>query len=113
MSIGERIKEKRKSLNISRQKLAKDLGVSVSAVSNWENNIGSPTVENVCRLMFVLQCDANYLFQDEVSEYSISSGTVTYRELEAVKKYRSLSKYGKKAVVNTLVNEYERDHGED
>ena len=113
MSIGKRIKDRRVSLGISRADLAKTLSVSLSAISNYENGIGTPTVENVCKLLSALNCDANYLFQDEMKNWIDEHEYFTLDEMEAIKKYRSLSEYGKRAVRNTLQNEYERDHDGD
>ena len=42
MTIGEKIKELRKSVGWSQPKLAKHLGVTFSAVSNWETGGKSP-----------------------------------------------------------------------
>ena len=37
MSFGQRLRERRKELGISQGELAKALGVSLSAISNYEN----------------------------------------------------------------------------
>lgn len=68
MSIGNRIKEARENLKLSRNELANLLGVTPSAVSNYENNISSPKEPVLYKLFEALQCDANFLFQDEMEE---------------------------------------------
>ena len=42
MSIGSRIKELRERNGLSRNELATMLGVTVGAISNYENDVSSP-----------------------------------------------------------------------
>lgn len=42
MSVGSRIKELREEKGLTRTELAKLLNVTVSAISNYENEISSP-----------------------------------------------------------------------
>ena len=46
MTLGEKIKELRKDKKITQRKLANKLGVSLSAVCNWENNKFDPSLFN-------------------------------------------------------------------
>ncbi len=68
MSIGTRIKEQRERLGLSRVELAKMIGVGSSAISNYENAESYPKIEVMYRLFEALQCDANFLFQDEMAK---------------------------------------------
>ena len=45
LKIGEKIKELRKKLNVTQEKLAEYLGVTAQAVSRWESGICYPDVE--------------------------------------------------------------------
>ncbi len=106
MSINSRIKERRESLNMSRIELADKIGVTASAIANYENSISSPKVEVMYKMFDALKCDANYLYQDEMgSNYPMK---VTYDEMEHIKKYRSLDPHGKEMVDFTLLKEWER-----
>ena len=73
MSLGSRIKELREDKNISRSKLADLLGVTVGAISNYENEISSPKEPILFKIMEVLNCDANYLFQDAVNMHAMEN----------------------------------------
>ncbi|MFQ8601395.1 MAG: helix-turn-helix domain-containing protein, partial [Oscillospiraceae bacterium] len=42
MSIGNRIRDARENLGLSRGQLADMIGVTISAISNYENNISFP-----------------------------------------------------------------------
>ncbi len=58
-NIGEKIFELRKSLNISQQKLATEIGVSQKAIDFWEKGINEPKATYVLNLakFFGVSCD--------------------------------------------------------
>lgn len=66
MSIGSRIKERREELGITQIQLAEQLGLTKGAIGNYETDQNSPKASTLYRVFDVLQCDANYLFQDEL-----------------------------------------------
>lgn len=61
MSVGERINDLRKKMNISQVELAKIMGISRQAVSKWENDLSEPDTLNLIRLADVLNTDVEYL----------------------------------------------------
>lgn len=104
MSISERIKQRREELDITRIELARLIGVTPSAIANYENGISSPKVELLYKLFSALDCDANYLYQDEMKSLEINDkGSVSIKEQEMVDKYRNLDDLDKK-VVDDLIN---------
>lgn len=107
MSVGSRIKELRESKNISRSELANLLGVTVGSISNYENEVSSPKESILFKIMEVLHCDANYLFQDAVNMPTMKNN-VSIEEHHIVEKYRILDTHGKEMVDFTLDKEYER-----
>ena len=64
MSMGERIRQRREALGMTRLELAEALGVSRSAVGNYETDISAPKEEVLQRLFHVLDMEPNFLFQD-------------------------------------------------
>lgn len=66
MSIGTRIKEKRIAMGMTQKQLADKLGVKNTAIANYETGVSSPKESILFKLFEVLQCDANYLFQDDI-----------------------------------------------
>ena len=54
MSFGQRLRDRRKELGISQGELAKSLGVSLSAVSNYENGLNAMREDVLLRLFRVL-----------------------------------------------------------
>lgn len=67
MSVGSRIRELREDKELSRAELADKIGVTIGAISNYENEVSSPKEPILFKIMEVLECDANYLFQDSIN----------------------------------------------
>lgn len=107
MSIGSRIKELRENKGLSRNELAAKIGVTVGAVSNYENDVSSPKEPILFKIIEELDCDANYLFQDMVNVKK-GNDNFTYEECDLIKKYRRLDEHGRKTVEMILDNELER-----
>ena len=57
MSFGKQMRLRREELQLSRASLAEMLGVSPSAISNYENGVSSPKEEVLLRLFDALQID--------------------------------------------------------
>ena len=89
MSFGRRLKERREELGLKQSDLGKLLGVTGSAVGNYENGVSSPKADILYRVFDVLKCDANFLFQDEMKE--LETNIFSTSEVKIIKKYRSLS----------------------
>ena len=107
MSIGSRIKEARMALNYTQSELAEALEITTGAVANYENEVSIPKPEILYKLMNVLKCDANYLYQDMYNSKN-NDFIISSNEQSLIKKYRSLDGYGRKAINNLLEVEYER-----
>ena len=63
MSFGEQMRRRREELGLTRQALADRLGVSVSAVGNYETGISAPKEEVLLRLFDALEAEPNYLYR--------------------------------------------------
>lgn len=66
MSFSSRLKQRRKELGLTQEDLAKALGVTKGAIGNYESDVSSPRADILYQLFEVLQCDANYLYQDDI-----------------------------------------------
>lgn len=98
MSLGSRIKERREQLHMSRIELADKIGVTPSAISNYENGISSPKIELMYSLFDVLDCDANYLHQDEMKNLKYKDKATPEEFENIIKKYRLLDDIGRKRI---------------
>ncbi|EAA9320522.1 helix-turn-helix domain-containing protein [Salmonella enterica] len=61
MSIGERIRYRRKESKMTQKALAKALGLSDVSVSQWERDDSEPTGKNLFALCKVLQCSPTWV----------------------------------------------------
>ena len=100
MGFGERLRCRREELGISREELAKLLGVSRSAIGNYETGVSSPKEEVLLRLFDALQVDPNYLYRDS---FRSASSSCSHDERSLLEKYRLLNLTGRQTV-HTLVD---------
>ena len=95
MSFGSQLRRRREELRLSRAQLAEELGVSPSAISNYENGVSSPKEDVLLRLFDALQIDPNYLYRDS---FQSGSFICTRAEQELVERCRSLTALGRQTV---------------
>ena len=80
-NIGERIKQRRKQLNITQEALAKKINnITHVAVSNWENGRTVPNAVNTVELSIVLNCSLDWLlyggvFSENKKDISLNENT--------------------------------------
>ncbi len=105
MSIGSRIKELRENKNISRNEFAEMIGVTVGAISNYENDVSSPKEPILFKIIEALECEPNYIFQDMVKIKALNND-VTMSEYEQIKKYRFISEHSTSGakIVDMILN---------
>ena len=99
MSFGEQMRRRREELGLTRQELAERLGVSVSAVGNYETGVSAPKENVLLRLFDALETDPNYLYR---SSYR-GGRQHTDEERRLLAKYRALPLSGRQTVC-TLVD---------
>lgn len=99
MKFGNRLKARREELGLSRQELALQLGVTPSAVGNYEQNLSFPREEILLRLFDCLKTDPNTLFRDS---YRGSHSSLSAAERELLDRYRALSPGGRETVRDLL-----------
>lgn len=105
MGIGRRIKEARENLGLTQNELGELIGVTGSAITNYEKETSHPKEPIMYKLIDVLHVDANYLFQDVVN-IPKQANDVTFAEYEYIKKYRFVSHYDEtgKTILDSLLN---------
>ena len=95
MSFGTRLRERRTELKMSRAQLALALGVTMSAISNYENGVSFPKEDVMLRLFDCLDTDPNTLFQDS---FRGGDAVLSKEERQLLEQYRGLSPRGKDTV---------------
>ncbi len=108
MSFGEQLKCRRKELGLSRSELAKQLGVSQSAVGNYETGVSAPKEEILLRIFDALHVEPNYLYR---GSFESAGGDASPEERTLVEKYRTLSPAGRQTI-HTLLDALCRMQGE-
>ena len=111
MGIGYRIKEARERMGLTQTELGALIGVTGSAITNYEKETSHPKEQIIYKLMETLNVDANYLFQDAV-KIKAKQNDVTLAEYDYIKKYRDLDDHGREMVDFTLTKEWERSTAE-
>ena len=106
MSIGSRIKERRTELHITQEQLADRIGVTKGAIANYENEVSTPKIGLMYRLLDVLDCDANYLHQDNMKSSTFDSCSTPEEFNKLIRKYRALDERGRAIVETILETEY-------
>ena len=96
MSLGDQIRRRREDIGLSRAELADRLGVSRSAVGNYETGISTPKEDVLLRLFDALGVDPNYLYQDSFRQEPFLPGSDEERAL--LEKYRALPLVGRQTV---------------
>lgn len=106
MGIGKRIKEAREQANLTQEELANLIGVTSSAITNYEKETSHPKEPILYALIDALNVSPNYLFQDCVSTIN-KSPVLSSEALKIARSYEALDAFGKRAV--SLIIEAEAD----
>lgn len=60
-TFSKHLKELRNEKNLSQSELARELGLSSSAISRWEKEEREPTLSNIIALCKYFKCTADYI----------------------------------------------------
>ena len=99
MGIGKRIKEARERAGLTQEELGKRVGVTGSAITNYEKETSHPKESVMYALMGTLGVDANFLFQDCVDIPAKSAPSDLSEEAQKVARdFDRLPDHGRGAV---------------
>ena len=101
MRFGDRVRERREELGLTRPQLAERLGISLSAVSNYETGVSFPKEEVMLRLFDCLETEPDVLFQDS---FRGGRRVLSQGERQLVEQYRGLSPMGKETVRSVVTS---------
>ena len=89
-------------MGLKQSELGQLLGVTGSAIGNYENNFSSPKADILFKAFEVLHCDANFLFQDEMKKSPASEGAGDQDIFldELTKNYKALNRDGQRKLVD-------------
>lgn len=95
-SVGERIRNLRKSKKMSQEKLAEKLNVSRHSISNWERDVNSPDIHALLEMTELFGVSLNHLVKGDeliVNKYVYAALAFFLGGLGAHRFYRK--QYGK------------------
>ena len=95
MSFGQRMRERREAMGLGRDQLADLVGVTRSAIGNYETGVSFPKEDVLLRLLHALRVDPNYLYQDDFHGEAFRCSA---EEQSLVEQYRQLTLTGRQAV---------------
>lgn len=101
MSLGSRLKAARLQKNLTQKQLGELVGVTTSAIGNYEKSVSSPNENTLIRLMNVLGVDANYLYTDYMESKS-DSVFLSPEEERLITSFRALNGSGQDIVITTI-----------
>ena len=84
--IGTRIKNKRKELNMTQEKLAELMDVSIQMISNLEQGKKAIRPENIVKICNVLNVSSDYILRGQYSEHETSKIFQKFNMLTSEKK---------------------------
>ena len=67
MSFASRLRQAREQSGLTQQDLAEKLGITKSAIGNYENGVSSPKWDVLLKIFDVLKVEPNFLYQDSFS----------------------------------------------
>ncbi len=105
MGFSERLKEMRIGKALSQKELAKRCNITANAVSNYESGQNYPKLSVLIDLMSVLECTADYLYQDYLPP--TNAFTLSEDERDLIQKYRKLNQHGRMAARAIIDIEYQ------
>ena len=104
MAFIDRLKLLLTTNNISKNKLAKELGIAENSVKSWENG-SQPSADKLIKICKYFNVSADYLLD-------IDSQNLAEKEKQIINQYRSLSNYNKGLIEGFIkgLSESEQTH---
>ena len=99
MSFSSRLRQAREQAGFTQQDLAEKLGITKSAVGNYENGVSSPKWDVLLRIFDVLQVEPNFLYQDSFSSELSGAVQLTPRQSALLASFDQLNEEGQTKAV--------------
>ena len=99
MSFASRLRQAREQFGFTQQDLAEKLGVTKSAVGNYENGVSSPKWDVLLKIFDVLQVEPNFLYQDSFSSELSGAVQLTPRQSALLSSFDQLNEEGQTKAV--------------
>lgn len=119
MTIGERIRTRRKELNLTMKDIHAQVGIQTGNLSELENDKYFPSVQSLISLSRALKCSIDWILTGEESAYSLSpeilrvdGQLLSENETDLVSMYRYIREEDRKTIFDITSLKYEQTTGE-
>ena len=103
MSIGNRIKHKRKELNMTQKELSDMTGIPTTTISDYEKDKYEPNATNILKISDVIKCKISWLVTGKIENFNIST-----TELDIISMFGTLDERDKEDILDILKMKYEK-----
>ena len=100
MSFTTRLRQAREQSGLTQQDLAEKLGVTKSAIGNYENGVSSPKWDVLLKIFDILQVEPNFLYQDSFSLDVSESRSLTPQQSALLSSFDQLNEEGQQKAVD-------------
>lgn len=100
MSFATRLRQAREQSGLTQQDLAEKLGVTKSAIGNYENGVSSPKWDVLLKIFDILQVEPNFLYQDSFSLDVSESRSLTPQQSALLSSFDQLNEEGQQKAVD-------------
>lgn len=100
MSFASRLRQAREQSGLTQQDLAEKLGVTKSAVGNYENGVSSPKWDVLLKIFDILMVEPNFLYQDSFSLDLSEKVTLTPQQSALLSSFDQLNEEGQQKAVD-------------
>ena len=99
MSFASRLRQAREQAGLTQLELAEKLGVTKSAIGNYENGVSSPKWDVLVQIFDVLHVEPNFLYQDSFSPPVSDSVHLTPAQSALLASFDQLNDEGQDKVI--------------
>ena len=100
MSFASRLRQAREQSGLTQQDLAEKLGITKSAIGNYENGVSSPKWDVLLKIFDVLKVEPNFLYQDSFSLETPETSSLTPQQSALLSSFDLLNEEGQQKALD-------------
>lgn len=100
MSFASRLRQAREQSGLTQQDLAEKLGITKSAIGNYENGVSSPKWDVLLKIFDVLKVEPNFLYQDSFSLETPEASPLTPQQSSLLSSFDLLNEEGQQKALD-------------
>lgn len=100
VSFASRLRQAREQSGLTQQDLAEKLGITKSAIGNYENGVSSPKWDVLLKIFDVLKVEPNFLYQDSFSLETPETSPLTPQQSALLSSFDLLNEEGQQKALD-------------